>query len=97
MFKNLTLLLQCLFMLISYHFDYSFSLPDGLHLTPPMGWSSWNTFFGPGSEEQLMAQVSKHYFTNNKTKIHIILSVYGQGGLRAHFVLEVYLFHSFDP
>ena len=36
-----------------------FILPDGLHPTPPMGWSSWNTFFGPGSEKQLMDQVYK--------------------------------------
>ena len=39
--------------------DISFALPDGLHPTPPMGWSSWNTFFGPGSEKQLMDQVIK--------------------------------------
>ena len=49
-------------LLLLFFFDFieiSFSLPDGLHPTPPMGWSSWNTFFGPGSEEQLMAQVNE--------------------------------------
>ena len=32
-------------------------LPDGLHPTPPMGWSSWNSFFSYNSEEKMMAQV----------------------------------------
>ena len=40
----------------------SLSLHDGLHPTPPMGWSSWNTFFGPGSEEIIMAQVIELIF-----------------------------------
>jgi len=31
-------------------------LPDGLHRTPPMGWSSWNTFFSYNSEEKMIAQ-----------------------------------------
>lgn len=31
-------------------------LPDGLHLTPPMGWTSWNTFFQYNSEEKMIAQ-----------------------------------------
>jgi len=31
-------------------------LPDGLHPTPPMGWSSWNTFFSYNSEEKMIAQ-----------------------------------------
>ena len=36
-------------------------LPDGLHPTPPMGWSSWNTFFSYNSEEKMIAQVKKEY------------------------------------
>ncbi len=28
-------------------------LPDGLASTPPMGWSSWNTFFGDNDEEKM--------------------------------------------
>ena len=42
------------------------TLPDGLHPTPPMGWSSWNTFFGPGSEKQLMDQVNEFNFWHLK-------------------------------
>ena len=42
-------------------------LPDGLHPTPPMGWSSWNTFFSYNSEEKMIAQVrmSKAMSTKN--------------------------------
>ena len=42
-------------------------LPDGLHPTPPMGWSAWNTFFSYNSEEKMIAQVrmSKAMSTKN--------------------------------
>merc|ERR1712215_30337 len=33
------------------------SLPDGLHPTPPMGWTSWNTFFENNSQVNMMSQV----------------------------------------
>ncbi len=26
---------------------------DGVHQTPPMGWSSWNTFFGSNDETKM--------------------------------------------
>ena len=32
-------------------------LPDGLHRTPPQGWTSWNTFFEENSEERMISQV----------------------------------------
>ena len=35
----------------------SLLLPDGLHRTPPMGWTSWNTFFEQNSEEKMISQV----------------------------------------
>ena len=56
---NTVEMLHIFVLCVSYFTRISFSLPDGLHPTPPMGWSSWNTFFGPGSEEQLIAQVNK--------------------------------------
>ena len=33
------------------------SIPDGLHPTPPMGWTSWNTFFTHFNEEKMISQV----------------------------------------
>ena len=33
-------------------------LPDGLHPTPPMGWTSWNTFFEENSQERMITQVT---------------------------------------
>ena len=56
-------------------FEENLSLPDGLHPTPPMGWSSWNTFFGPGSEGQIIAQVKNNSgadLLHRSTKIHAI-------------------------
>ena len=35
-------------------------LPDGLHPTPPMGWTSWNTFFEENSQERMITQVTQH-------------------------------------
>ena len=32
-------------------------LPGGLHPTPPMGWTSWNTFFENNTEEKMISQV----------------------------------------
>ena len=32
------------------------ALPDGLHKTPPMGWTSWNAFFTYFNEEKMMEQ-----------------------------------------
>merc|ERR1712038_1682292 len=32
-------------------------LPGGLHRTPPMGWTSWNTFFENNSQVNMMSQV----------------------------------------
>jgi hypothetical protein len=29
------------------------ALHDGMHLTPPMGFSSWNTFFEENDEEKM--------------------------------------------
>ena len=31
---------------------------DGLHPTPPMGWTSWNTFFTHFNEEKMIGQVN---------------------------------------
>ena len=53
--SRFSILLICVMSLVTI----SLTLPDGLHSTPPMGWSSWNTFFGPGSEKDLMAQVNE--------------------------------------
>ena len=33
------------------------ALPDGLHPTPPMGWTSWNTFFEENSQDKMISQV----------------------------------------
>merc|ERR1711942_459320 len=33
-------------------------LPDGLHPTPPMGWTSWNTFFEHNSQEKMISQMN---------------------------------------
>ena len=33
------------------------SLPDGLHKTPPMGWTSWNTFFEENSQDKMISQI----------------------------------------
>jgi alpha-galactosidase len=35
----------------------SYALKDGLALTPPMGWNTWNTFFG-GTSEALVLQAA---------------------------------------
>jgi len=35
----------------------AFSLPDGLHRTPPMGWTSWNTYFEENSQEKMISQI----------------------------------------
>ena len=32
------------------------ALPDGLHPTPPMGWTSWNTFFENNTEAKMISQ-----------------------------------------
>ena len=48
----------CNLMILAFQHGKLLALPDGLHPTPPMGWSSWNTFFGPRDEETLMAQVN---------------------------------------
>ena len=32
-------------------------LPDGLHKTPPMGWTSWNTFFEENSQDKMISQI----------------------------------------
>ena len=32
-------------------------LPGDLHPTPPMGWTSWNTFFENNTEEKMISQV----------------------------------------
>merc|ERR1711971_485499 len=48
----LPLLLLLLLLLSS-----SNGLPDGLHPTPPMGWTSWNTFFENNTEQKMISQV----------------------------------------
>ena len=50
-------------------------LPDGLHPTPPMGWTSWNTFFENNTEEKMISQVwqlihDQMLWENVKHKIH---------------------------
>ena len=35
------------------------ALPDGLHPTPPMGWTSWNTFFENNTEDKMISQVCR--------------------------------------
>ena len=32
------------------------AIRDGLHPTPPMGWTSWNTFFTDFNEEKMIGQ-----------------------------------------
>ena len=66
------LLFYSLFVLSA--FEENLSLPDGLHPTPPMGWSSWNTFFGPGSEGQIIAQVKNNLeagLLHRSTKLYV--------------------------
>ena len=36
-------------------------LSDGLHPTPPMGWTSWNTFFEENSQEKMISQVRDRF------------------------------------
>ena len=64
-------------LLVLSTFEENLSLPDGLHPTPPMGWSSWNTFFGPGSEGQIIAQVEqfRSRLTTQVNKKHVIDNV----------------------
>ena len=55
-------------------------LPDGLHPTPPMGWTSWNTFFENNTEEKMISQVwqlihDQMLWENVMYKIHFC---YGQ-------------------
>ena len=33
------------------------ALSDSLHPTPPMGWTSWNTFFENNTEEKMISQI----------------------------------------
>merc|ERR1711970_829572 len=37
--------------------SWSNGLPDGLHPTPPMGWTSWNTFFENNSQVKMISQM----------------------------------------
>ena len=65
-------------LLVLSTFEENLSLPDGLHPTPPMGWSSWNTFFGPGSEGQIIAQVKNNlgaYLLHSSTRKYVIDNV----------------------
>ena len=49
--KMLPLIYSLLFL------PLAFSLPDGLHRTPPMGWTSWNTYFEENSQEKMISQI----------------------------------------
>jgi len=45
------------FLLLLLQLSSSNGLPDGLHPTPPMGWTSWNTFFENNTEQKMISQV----------------------------------------
>ena len=45
-------------LLLHVHLSAVLGLPDGLHPTPPMGWTSWNTFFEENSQERMITQVT---------------------------------------
>lgn len=36
------------------HGHHEFAHADGLHKTPPMGFSSWNAFYGENNEQKMM-------------------------------------------
>ena len=57
------------FLLLTLQPLHRHCLPDGLHSTPPMGWSSWNTFFSYNSEEKMIAQVQNDHFNPNYKQI----------------------------
>ncbi len=42
-----------LLLFLSVANDIVRALDDGLASTPPMGWSSWNTFFAENDEEKM--------------------------------------------
>ena len=46
--------LSFLFLFMSSWISGTSGLNDGLHLTPMMGFSSWNTFFGLNNEEKMI-------------------------------------------
>ena len=46
-------------------------LPDGLHPTPPMGWTSWNTFFEENSQERMITQVTSCHVMSCVTSRHV--------------------------
>jgi len=43
-------------VLLLYFGHFSTAIPDGLATRPPMGWTSWNTFFENNSESKMMSQ-----------------------------------------
>jgi len=45
----------CVFLFLSV--SHVRPLPDGLHPTPPMGWTSWNTFFEENSQDKMISQI----------------------------------------
>lgn len=53
----------------------SFCANDGLHETPPMGWSSWNTFSDKIDEEKIVATVQALKRLNLDTFGYIYLTV----------------------
>ena len=54
------------FLLLTLQPLHRHCLPDGLHSTPPMGWSSWNTFFSYNSEEKMIAQVHNEQWSSRQ-------------------------------
>ena len=46
----------CIIFLLAGNSYVAKALPDGLHKTPPMGWTSWNAFFTYFNEEKMIEQ-----------------------------------------
>ena len=49
-------ILLYIFSLLAGNSYVAKALPDGLHKTPPMGWTSWNAFFTYFNEEKMIEQ-----------------------------------------
>ena len=50
------IILLYIFSLLAGNSYVAKALPDGLHKTPPMGWTSWNAFFTYFNEEKMIEQ-----------------------------------------
>ena len=68
--RNTEMKTHIILLLLHVHLSAVLGLPDGLHPTPPMGWTSWNTFFEENSQERMITQVTHH--TCHVTSCHVM-------------------------